>query len=352
MKGRIKILAVLFCMAVGVPAVLNGLSSWKTRVSGAFLRAYPPHLLTAGRSINLGVNSYYIAGASGPYLLLGNYTNPRVALRVRTGVMDTMAVALAFPAGKAPSLASRLSVAGPSAFVTDGLQGAVYQADAGQLQFATSGSLSAYGFNQAAVFDGTHIGLRRYDPLRHQNILSLYGPGRGQVTDHAELLTKQVDGVFCTEGKLLHSTDPAVFIYVYLFRNQYLVMDSSLSLLSRGHTIDTNSVAKIKVQTYADSTRSQLAAPPVVVNRLAAAAQNHLLIASEVLADNDPDQVLDGAAIVDVYELGKGYRESFYLSKQGHKRLSDMSIYNGVLYAVIDQYLYSYALAPTVLANK
>lgn len=352
MKGRIKILAVLFCMAVGVPVVLNGLSSWKTRVSGAFVRAYPPHLLTAGRSINLGVNSYYIAGATGPYLLLGNYTNARVALRVRMGVMDTMAVTLAFPAGSDLSLGARLSVAGPSAFVTDGLQGEVYQADAGQLQFATSGSVSTYGFNQAAVFDGARIALRRYDPLRHQNILSLYEPGRARVTDHAELLTKQVDGVFCTEGKLLHAADPSVFIYVYLFRNQYLVMDSSLTLLYRGHTIDTNSVAKIKVQTYADSTRSQLTAPPVVVNRLAAAAQNHLLVASEVLADNDPDQVLDGVAIVDVYALDKGYQQSFYLSKQGHKRLSDMGVYNGVLYAIIDQYLYSYTLAPTVLANK
>lgn len=340
---------ILLCAGVGVMVALNALSGWKTRVGGAFVRSYPPHFLTAGRAINLGVNSYYFAGAAGADILLGNYTNPRVLLRVSLAKMDTSRTLLDFPSQRPPTLNARVSVMGPAVIATDGSQGLIFRGDTNRLWLADS--LGTFDFNQACVFSAQTIGLRCYDGNVHQNVLSLYNGVSKTAAPRPGLLTRQVDGVFCTEGKLLRNATASLFVYVYLFRNEYLVLDSNMVLRYRGHTIDTNYTAKIKVQTLDGGARTQIAAPPVLVNRLAASEGGRLITVSEVLADNDPAEVLKDYGIADIYDLSNGkYEASFYLPKLGHKRLSDIWIYQGVLYAMEDEYLYSYALpAPNAI---
>jgi hypothetical protein len=345
MKGKIKTLAALLCAGILFMAALDGLSGWKTQLGGGFTRLYPPHLLTAGRSINLGVNSYYFAGASGAGLVLGNFTNPRVALQVRWQVLDTAIHMLVFPSDGEPSLAARLWVQDSNLVVTDCQEGAVYNGSWPAAQLSLVGSFGMFGFNQACVLSPSRIAIRKYDGMARQNILSLYEVNRKRIGDRSGLLTKQVDGAFCVEGKMQAGAGQPRCVYTYLFRNQYLVMDTGLNLLYRGRTIDTNSTAKIKVAIENGGRRTEFAAPPVQVNRLSALDGNRLLVASMVTADNDPKEVMEENAIIDVYDLATAkYVESFYLSKEGHRRLSDIWVYRGVLYAIIDAYLYTYKL--------
>lgn len=345
MKGKIKMLVALLCAGALFVIALDAFSGWKTRVAGAFVRRYPPHLLTAGRSINLGVNSYYFAGASDSGLVLGNLTNPRVALQVSWQVLDTATQLLEFPAQEAPSLAARLWVQGHNVVVTDGQAGTIFNGDWKDRQLAAKAHLGQFSFTQACVLSPSKIAIRRYDVKAAQNALSLFDLDSNRLQAKAGLLTKQVDGVFCVEGKMQADHDLPFVVYTYLFRNQYLVTDTNLNLRYRGRTIDTNSMAKIKVAVEHGGSHTELAAPPVVVNQLCAVGGNHLLVASMVLADNDPDAVLKENAIIDVYDLSAGsYEKSFYLSKEGHQRLTDLCVYNGVLYALIDAYLYSYKI--------
>ena len=52
---------------------------------------------------------------------------------------------------------------------------------------------------------------------------------------------------FGKDGSLNYSSKLSKLVYTYRYRNQYVVMDTCMSLIHRGFTIDSNSIAKIKL---------------------------------------------------------------------------------------------------------
>jgi hypothetical protein len=49
-----------------------------------------------------------------------------------------------------------------------------------------------------------------------------------KVSLNHELLEKQVDGVFDTDGQLLRDDITGELVYIYFYRNEFMVMDSNL----------------------------------------------------------------------------------------------------------------------------
>lgn len=62
-----------------------------------------------------------------------------------------------------------------------------------------------------------------------------------------QLIQKQIDEVFDTDGQLFFDTYSERLLYVYVYRNEYIVADADLNLIHRGNTIDTISTAKLNV---------------------------------------------------------------------------------------------------------
>ncbi|MCG1037959.1 hypothetical protein KI686_16295, partial [Polaribacter sp. DS7-9] len=70
------------------------------------------------------------------------------------------------------------------------------------------------------------------------------------------ILEKQIDGLFCTDGMLHYNRKRHQLIYLYYYRNQYILMDTLLNIVHKGNTIDTNRVAKINpVKIQSQSTK-------------------------------------------------------------------------------------------------
>jgi hypothetical protein len=161
-------------------------------------------------------------------------------------------------------------------------------------------------------------------------------------------LQKQVDGVFCTDGMMAYDKDLARLIYLYRYRNQYIVMDSNLSMTYRANTIDTTSVAKVKVATIASTHAHTMAAPPLMVNRQMAVHQQWLFVNSSLLARNEHTRALDQASVIDVYDLlSRKYQFSFYLYDYDRReKIRQFAIYGNRLIALFETHISSFDLHP------
>src|SRR5690606_39807845 len=84
---------------------------------------------------------------------------------------------------------------------------------------------------------------------------------------YPEILQRQVEGIFSTDGTLHFNEELQKLLYTYYYRNQYILMDTNMNVIHRGQTIDTNSLAKISAEKL-DKTNSHLmTTPPLTVNR-------------------------------------------------------------------------------------
>ena len=109
-------------------------------------------------------------------------------------------------------------------------------------------------------------------------------------------------------------------LYLYVYRNEYFVMDTSLRRLATRHTIDTTTRAKVNIATV-ESTKKTFAAPPPIVNRQADLSGDFLFVNSSLQADNEHYDEAQHASVVDVYDLNSGrYVLSFYVPEYDGKK--------------------------------
>jgi hypothetical protein len=161
------------------------------------------------------------------------------------------------------------------------------------------------------------------------------------------LLKKQVDGIFCVDGIMQFDKALNRLVYVYRYRNQYLVLDSSLNLIRRGNTIDTTSVAKIKIGAIEAEGATTMAAPPLVVNGRSSVYGNWLFVNSKLLARNEHPDALNRASVIDVYDITEAkYRFSFYVFRYEKENLKEFRVCGDRFVARFETHLQLFDLNP------
>ncbi len=129
-----------------------------------------------------------------------------------------------------------------------------------------------------------------------------------------KILEKQIDGKFCTDGKLLFNRMLSGVIYVYYYRNQWMFVDTTLTLIKRYPTIDTVSHARISVSPIKSEHSESLSSPARITNQFMTTSDSMLLIQSLLKADNENSTIVKNYSAVDVYHLPDGkYIGSFYI---------------------------------------
>jgi len=163
-----------------------------------------------------------------------------------------------------------------------------------------------------------------------------------------DLLVKQIDGVFCVGGTMQFDRGLNRLVYVYFYRNQYLVMDSTLCLLGKGNTIDTTTVAKIRIGNIESTNSRTMAAPPLMVNRKSAVYRDWLFVNSSLLARNEHPDALEEARVIDVYSITqRRYRFSFYVFHyDGKEKMREFSVCGNRLIALFETHLQLFDLTP------
>lgn len=316
------------------------------RQKNDFLRTFPPHAAILIDTFDIKFNSYYFAGAGGTDVYFGNTTNPLHVLELN--IMDGRAEGAKIKLVGIDTLiywSLRLKVIPPNFFLGDGTLPSIFHGRLNEWKGYRNVYDSAY-FVEYEPISPSSFALRSLSSITGEHEL---GKEQQHLIPHTRvdpsLLERQIDGIFCVDGRLSYDRSLNRVVYTYYYRNQFIVMDSSLNLLFRGKTLDTTNRVKIQVATISSSGTRTLSAPPMIVNGQSFSANGFLFVNSRLLARNERDDAHNEASVIDVYSLKDGaYILSFYLYAFQNKKPREFAIVGDKLIALADHYVLIYKL--------
>ena len=341
MKKKVVILTIISVGTVLLILALNVVSKSLRNTRYGFNRLFPPHIAEELETIELPSNSFYIAGANAHRVYLGISKNPlRLLIADTSGYFFFRKLRADYP--KPLNLESlKVIVEGSSFYFRSGVTPLLLK---GNLE---TGDAKRYTYDGTYFSDFVPVGsktavMRTMSRSLSKEVLAKISPNSPYIKTAPDLLEKQMDGIFCTDGTLLNDHHGHL-VYIYYYRNQFIYTDTSLNLIYRGKTIDTISHAQIKVTKVGDS--YTLAEPPLNVNKQSTIDDHWLFVHSGLLAQNEEKTNFDRASVIDVYDLTSGdYKFSFYIFDKGRKKVIDLRVAGNLLYALFDHYLVTYRL--------
>lgn len=310
-----------------------------------FTRTFLALPLPIDKQLDLQANSYYIAGHHNNTIYLGNYTAVFSIAEVDSTLENFNRHIIDIDNKEQAFYSVKTKVLYPYFFTADGISAVIFRGQLGEWKAKTISHQQTY-FTDFVPLDSIHLVLRGQSGKTKQSVLGLLDVSKDSafLKTNFNLLEKQVDGVFDSDGMLRYSPENQKILYTYFYRNQYLVADKNLELLHRGTTIDTTTVAKIQTQQLKTGAH-KMRAPDVSVNSRGVVHHNLLFNISNIMGQGESHKQWKQAVVVDVYdyELNQ-YIGSFYIEDVGAQKLSDMVVTNKFLYGLFGNELVRFAL--------
>lgn len=360
-RKPIVILMSCLLFSMLLVAVLYAFSDKGIPERNSFVRNYQPDMVTKSNELDIGYNSYYVAGLVNENIYLGNARVPLHLLITDIQLTDTQHVRLDIKDIENIQITKvmNLKVDSPYFYLADGLMPGLFRGKIGDWQAERYMYDNAY-FNQSIPVGDSSFAIRTKSVVNMEYELGMINNDSPHVEIQHDLLEKQIKGTFCVDGQLNFSKSFNRLVYTYRYRNEYIVFDTDLSLDYRGQTIDTFSVAQIEIEKINSENSRNLKSRPKIINAQSCVSGEWLFIHSALLAKNDNIDALDKFAIIDVYDLkSNSYKLSFQIPNQNGARITQFKIFkNKVLAAIYDRYLVLFDLEsqylnrPDVLTNK
>ena len=138
-----------------------------------------------------------------------------------------------------------------------------------------------------------------------------------------QIIEKQKDGVFDSDGQLKAADDPFRLFYLYSYRNQFTVAKNEWNSFINLKTIDTVQTAKIKTKKLSDG-RHKMIAPPLKVNQNISVQGNLAFINSALRGKNESFSSWKKSKVIDIYTTDhQEYIGSFHVYNHGDETMND-----------------------------
>lgn len=336
--------AITIIISCGVVIILFINSENIIKKENNFTRRFLQHPILKEKTFDLGINSYYFAGIDGAKIYLGNSTAPLFITTIDTGLTGVSDIKVKLDNTNYNYRNLKLSVWPPYYYMFDGSVPIIYRARLGDSLASTISYGDAY-FNQLVVLDSMKFGIRTQRRTDKRYTLGLLDLERGKKLElKPDILEKQIDGIFDVDGILSSDNQSGKLIYTYVYRNQYIVMDSSLKVLNRLNTIDTTTRAKISVSLLSNG-NNKMSAPPFSVNRGSIISEDLLFNHSNLKGKHEPSKSWKTSSIIDVYRTDEQqYVGSFYVRHINNIPMSAMIIIDNKLFVLIGNSLLRYKI--------
>lgn len=344
-KKTLVMLATLVIFGIGTVTLLFAFSEKKMHRNNAFQRRYPHQPAHETSRLDLNYNSYYFAGITLDSIYLGNTTAPIHLLSIGKNQMDTVHHTLKIPKNNLPIRSLKTMVQDSLFYTWDGSVPIIFKGTTKNFKVLKS-IKKGPPFLRAEYISSDKFEVRIFDYKSTKNVLGKLSLGDSLTTKlYPNLLEAHSDPFFDTDGLLLYNEQIQKVIYVYFYRNEFVVANNDFSLDFLGKTIDTISRAQLDVRTIASKNERKMGKNPIFVNLRASTYGEYLFIQSDRLGKFESDEVIKSASIIDVYNLSnQTYAFSFYLYHQGLKKLNEFKVDGLKLYALVDKYLIIYKL--------
>ncbi|RUT70268.1 hypothetical protein D0817_10635 [Flavobacterium cupreum] len=341
----ITVMGFITAFAVGIVVVLFLTSEDIMHHRNNFIRRFSDQV-EKNYEIDLQLKGYYFAGESDDSIYLGNYDAPLYFASVDKKLKKLQPHVMQIDQMDLPYRSVEVRVRGSQIFLVDGTVPCVFRGELKSLKMKYVVRPDKT-FSHVVVIDSVNIAYRTHNK-DGESILGLSKlDGRNKINQR--LLQKQIDGNFDVDGSLYYDAELKKLVYVYLYRNQYIIANPDLSLDSRGNTIDTVSKAKIKVSYIKSHNAKKMSAPPLSINRTAAVYNGLLFVNSELIGKYEDEKIWKQASIIDVYSItDRSYISSLYIYNIKKKKLRAMYASGNNLYAIIGHTLVSYKLTDLI----
>lgn len=343
-KQTILYTLVTIAVSTGLVVLLFISSDHIIKRENPFVRRFLPHHIDNPEYMDLKVNSYYIAGLTNDTIYLGNYTAPLLVTAVPANLQTAVEHRITLNETQRSFRSLSIKIQGNEFFVSDGTEPIIYKGNTTKWTANKFMEGTVY-FSLLQPFENNRFLFRTQRATNGELVL-----GRMSVSDSTifelleNALQKQIDGVFDTDGQLIYDQKTEQIIYLYSYRNQYLVYETADDTFKLGKTIDTTNVAKIEVVTLADGEK-KLAAPPQKVNSIASAYNGLLYVKSELMGKNEPRKMWKQTSIIDVYDYNANeYLYSFYSYDHQHNKVKDFAVSDTYFFGLVGNSLVRYRI--------
>lgn len=347
-KGYLLKSAITGLASFGIIILLFMKSEYIIKKENNFTRRFFQHPMEEDKKMDLGVNSYYFAGVDNGKIYLGNYTAPLIITSVDTALVAKTSFTSKIDNTQHPFRSIQVQVQPPYYYIYDGNIPVIYKGKIGDSHAKTISYKDAY-FNQMIPLDSVRFAIRTQNGDTGNRALGILDlTSNAKVNLYSDLLEKQKDGVFDSDGKLIHDRASGRLVYVYFYRNQFMELDADLNMLKKLHTIDTVTTAHIQVTQLKDG-QHKMNAPPLTVNKNMIAYRKLLFNESNLMGKHESQKAWKQAAVVDVYRTNQQeYVGSFYLFNRGKNKMSQMLVTDKYFYILIGNEIVRYKLYPSL----
>lgn len=308
-----------------------------------FIRRFPQGTAARVAGIDLRNTSYYIAGATTGKVYLAHPEAPLQVFEYDANLKNKKTHTITLEREDYPFKALQLKIVSPYFYIYDKTVPVIYSGLVTDWKARIIND-KKFGFNEIVFINPKQLILRTQKPNTFDNVLATVSlEDNLKVNYYTDLLEKQTDGIFDTDGTLQYSYELDKLIYAYYYRNQYIVTNKQLHLEKRGTTIDTTTKAKLKIVKVEKSNTTKLAAPPFMVNKLTAVTHNLLFVNSMLRGRFESVNVWRNATVVDVYDItNQHYLLSFYVYDEETFRMKDFIATEESLYIISGHFLLQY----------
>lgn len=340
-KRRVFYLSfLLLILSSGITFSITKLSEEKIRFNNELIRKFQHRPLKDPISYQLDYNSYYVAGIFKDSIYLGNTTAPRHILALPMDLKGSVQHLITIPDSlRADYQTAQITVSDTVFFLTDGVSGIIQKGITDDWTISESYTLDipftafVHQSKQRAV-------LRVYDMLNKETTLAEYDLKTRSLHVHSGILDTKIDGLFDTDGQLLFDVDTEKVLYVYFYRNNYLLADYNLENAVYNRTIDTIKQVDLEFGYLEGGRQMKLAKPYKKVNQTAAAGNGYEMIKSKNLGRFDVAEMLEQASLIDVYDTEKSsYEFSFYFYHEGKEEVKSYYLYKDKIIGLTENHL-------------
>lgn len=311
-----------------------------------FIRRFIQGSATKIAEVDLKSNSLYFAGGDNSTIYMGDNKAPLHITAFDTILKVKHQYKIQLERENFPFSAVQVRVIPPYFYLMDGTVPVIYKGNIVNWKAQLIMHSNNYYFSKAEIIAPDKIAFRAQELKLSNNILGIFIFSDSLQVQYApNLLQKQIDGFFDTDGMMHYDSKLQKLVYIYYYRNQFIVADKNGKLKYRGNTIDTTSKAKLKVTFIKETGQRKIASRPSTVNQLTAVFGNLLFVNSKLIGRFESKKMWKQAAIVDVYDLERNiYLSSIYIYDVNGAKVQSMLISGNNLFAIIGHHVHKYRL--------
>ncbi|QRY55918.1 DoxX family protein [Sphingobacterium siyangense] len=348
-KNILGLVCITTVLSIGVVVIMFLGSEHIIKKENNFTRRFLNHpVVLDSKVLDLDNPDYYFAGSDDSHIYLGNRIFPQILLTVDTGLKSQQLTKVVPDNMKHQFASIKIQVFPPHYYFYDGSVPVIFKGRLGS-ENAKTLSLGDAFFNQLVVIDSTRFVLRTQSGNTKEFALASFDLlPLTRVKLYPNILEKQIDGVFDVDGNLTIDRSDNTLIYTYLYRNEFIVMDTNLSIDRRLNTIDTTRIAQIKITKLGDG-RHKMNAPPFKVNRQSVAHRGLLFNQSDLMGKHESRQEWKSAKVIDVYRTDKQeYIGSFYIYNKKERKMKDFLLTDNYCYVIMGDEVLRYRIRDNI----